>query len=155
MKPLHYAFLFAGLLLALVGCEPKRDLYPYLNNPVIEIGPGLSQAFDYSQLAYAKVKNTPDSIAVLLVGKARETPITVKYIIDDANATAVRPTDYTVAGTLGEVVIPAGKNLAYIQLRINPVSSLKLFRIILKSATDVPISTRYDNLLYGIASSPV
>ncbi len=155
MKSLHHLLVLAGFGIAVLGCEPKRDLYPYLTNPVIEIGPGLSQAFNYSQLAYAKDNNTRDSIAVLLVGKARETPITVKYSIDDANATAARPADYTVDGTLGETVIPSGKNLGYIRLKINKVSSLKLFRIILKSATDVPISTNYNNLLYGISNSPL
>jgi hypothetical protein len=149
----RHPFFAIVLVLALSACEPTRDLYPYQANPVIEIGPGLSQAFNYSQLTYAPKKDTRDSIAVLLVGSPRDTPITVTYTLEDGTAT--RPADYTVEGTPGETVIPAGKNLGYIRLKINPVSVLKTFTIRLKSATDVPVSAIYNNLLYGIASSPV
>lgn len=146
-------FFAIWFFLALTACEPTRELYPYRANPVIEISPGLSQAVNYSQLAYAPKKDTRDSIGVLLVGSPRNTPITVKYVLEDGTAT--RPADYTVEGTPGETVIPAGKNLGYIRLKINPVNTLKTFRIRLKSATDVPVSTVYDNLLYGISSVPV
>jgi hypothetical protein len=59
-----------------------------------------------------------DSILVQLVGAQRAEPISIGYVIDAAQSTAVENINYRILDTKGTVTIPANSSSAYLKFEI-------------------------------------
>lgn len=102
-KLLSLGFVLA--MVALASCEEQKILFE---------GPDFVRFTD-TTLAYKESLGAPVTVSVHVVGKPLTQALTVNYTV---GGTAREGRDYTIEGTKGVVVIPAGKLFGTIQVNL-------------------------------------
>lgn len=144
--------LFLGIAAFMISCfdDPGTDIL--LEGSFIEISEATtSGGLDLSKSYNRKNDGTKskDSIRINLVGRQRNTPITVNFQIDAAATTAVADIHYEMITTGGSATIPANSSFGYIYFNvladnIEPGEIWKLkFDLTGADAADVKLSENY------------
>lgn len=116
---------FVAMLVGLASCEEQRILFE---------GPEFVR-FSDSTLTFKESVGQPVAIKVHIVGKARNTPVTVNYTVA---GTAREGRDYVIEGTKGTVTIPANEYFGTINVRLlNNANNILESQNVVFTLTDV------------------